>query len=60
MLNSVKFITIKVDKELHDTVKKILEKNEFKYKYPSMASFANEAIFDLLKSIKQRKIKLPW
>jgi hypothetical protein len=60
MPNSTSFITIKIDGNLHSTVKKILEKNEFKYKYPSVASFANEAIFDMLKSIKQRKIKLPW
>ena len=54
----MKFITIKIDKALHDSVKKILEKSEFKCKYPSVASFANEAIFDMLNSNKNR-IKFP-
>ncbi len=55
----MKLITIKIDRELHDKLKKILGKAEFKYKYPSVASFANEAIFEKIKTIKEKKLNLP-
>lgn len=53
-----KFITIKIDRELHDRLKKVLGKGELKYKYPSVASFANDAIFEKLESIKKNKPKI--
>ena len=56
-----KFITIKIDRELHNKLKKILGKDELKYKYPSVASFANDAIFEKLDLIKRDSalLKIP-
>lgn len=53
-----KLITIKISRELYDKVKKILLKNEFKYKYSSVAAFTNEALFEKLSSLAE-KFKLP-
>ncbi|MBI2040933.1 MAG: hypothetical protein HYT16_02405 [DPANN group archaeon] len=53
-----KLITIKIDRELYERVKKILGKNELKYKYSSVAAFTNEALFEKLESLKG-KIKFP-
>ncbi len=55
----MEFITIKIDKNLHDKTKKLISKSSMKYHYPSVASFANDAIFELLESIKKPELKLP-
>ncbi len=55
----MKYITIKIDKNLHDTTKKLISKSNIKYQYPSVASFANDAIFEMLESIKKSELKLP-
>ncbi len=53
-----KLITIKIDRELYNRIKKILGKNELKYKYSSVAAFTNEALFEKLEYLKH-KIKFP-
>ena len=53
--------TIKIDRKLHAQIQKILGRGEFKYKYPSVASFANQAISTKLESLKQKhKLELKW
>ncbi len=55
----MEFITIKIDKNLHDKTKKIIGKSNLRYQYSSVASFANDAIFEMLESIKKSEIKFP-
>jgi hypothetical protein len=57
----MKHMTIKIDRELHKALRKILGRGELKYRYPSVASFANEAILKKLESLKQKnRLELKW
>ncbi len=53
-------ITIKIDRELHNKIKRILSRPDLKYKYPSVASFANQAISKKLDSLKRNKFEIKW
>ncbi len=52
--------TIKIDRELHERIKRILSRPDLKYKYPSVAGFANQAISRKLESLKNARLDLKW
>lgn len=49
--------TVRIDDSLLEKVKKWLEKNGNKYKFPSVASFINNSIYEKLKKLEEKNGK---
>ena len=48
--------TVRIDDELLEKIKKWLELNGNKYKYPSMSAFINNAIYEKLKKEEEKNV----
>ncbi len=47
---------VKINADLYKEIVKTISKSDFKYRYPSISSFINDAIYSKLKEIKQKSI----
>jgi hypothetical protein len=48
---------VRINKKLLDEIKKYIEKEENAYKYPSISSFVNIAVFEKLNNDKKKLVK---
>jgi len=46
---------VKIDKELHERIKKFIKKGENRFDFPTVKSFADKAIIKMLKSLENKK-----
>lgn len=44
---------VRIDDELHEQIRKWIEKKGNKYRFPSLSAFANKAIYDKLEQLKK-------
>ncbi|MCA9458946.1 MAG: hypothetical protein KC550_00190 [Nanoarchaeota archaeon] len=47
--------TVRIDDELLDKIKKWLDTNGNKYKFPSVTAFINNSIYEQLKKLEDKK-----
>ncbi len=56
-------VAVKINKDLHKEIVKLIQKPNYKYKYGSISAFINEAAYEKLKldksEVKFFKIRLP-
>ncbi len=45
---------VKISTELYKEIAKLLKNYDFKYKYPSISSFINDAVYEKLKEAKHK------
>ena len=46
---------VKIDDELRGRIKKLIEKGENRFDFPTVKSFADKAILKMLKSLENKK-----
>lgn len=46
---------VRIDDKLLDQVQKWLEENGNKYKHPTISAFINNAVYDKIQQLKERK-----
>ena len=47
---------VKIIEDLYKQIVRLISKPDFKYKYPSISAFVNEAVYNKLKEIKTHGI----
>ena len=47
---------VKIDEDLYKQIVKLISKSDFKYKYPSISAFVNDAVHIKLKENKGSKL----
>ena len=48
---------VKIDDELHKRIKKLIEKGENRFDFPTVKSFTDKAVLKMLKALEKRKEK---
>ena len=47
---------VKIDKELHKKVIKLIKKGENRFDFPTVKSFVDKAVLKMLKALEKRKL----
>lgn len=45
---------VRIDDKLHKEIQELLKKNGNKYNFPTVSAFTNSAVYEKLKSVKNR------
>ena len=45
---------VKIDKELHNKIKKIIKKGENRFEFPTVKSFVDKAVLNVLKALEKK------
>jgi len=45
---------VKIDKELHKRIKKIIKQDENRFDYPTVNSFVDKAVLKMLKQLEEK------
>ena len=46
-------VEVKIDKELHNRMNKILKNNEYRFDFPTAKSFIDKAVLKMLKELEK-------
>ena len=49
-----KMAEVKIDKELHNKIKKIIKKGENRFEFPTVKSFVDKAVLNVLKALEKK------